>query len=290
MTGPAASLIRLNDGRALGYMECGDPQGSPVFYFHGFPGSRLEVMLVSQSAIRQNVHLIGIDRPGYGTSDNKPGRKLTDWPDDVVELADHFGFDRFAVLGASGGAPYAAACAYKIPDRLTAAGIVCGLGPIRTPRDLFGMTWINRFGLRLIGRVPMFAKLAFIPAAFFLRYFPQKVLAFMARRAREPDRTAMRTPEIRQIMTTSFRESMRSGPAGAIRDLNIYITPWGFGLGEIQIRVHLWHGEKDAIVPCAMGRHMAVSIPDCVATFYAGEGHFSLVKNHLNAFLTLLAE
>lgn len=64
----------------------------------------------------------------------------------------------------------------------------------------------------------------------------------------------------------------------------------GFALGEIRIRVHLWHGEKDVIVPCAMGRHMAASIPDCQAAFYTGEGHFSVVKNHLNDFLTLLAE
>lgn len=290
MTGPTTSRIRLKDGRTLGFAECGDALGSPVFYFHGFPGSRLEVNLGHDAAARQNVRLIGIDRPGYGISDFKPDRTLVDWPDDVTELANHLGIDRFAVLGVSGGAPYATACAYKIPDRLASAGVVCGLGPIQTTQDLFGMTWINRFGLRLIGRAPIFAKLSFLPAAFFLRHFPHQILNFMARSAREPDRTAMMAPEIRQILMASFKESMRSGPAGAIRDLNIYTTPWGFGLGEIRIRVHLWHGEKDVIVPCAMGRHMAMSIPNCQAAFYTGEGHFSIVKNHLNDFLTLLAE
>ncbi len=31
--------IKLKDGRMLGYAEYGNPEGKPVFYFHGFPGS-----------------------------------------------------------------------------------------------------------------------------------------------------------------------------------------------------------------------------------------------------------
>jgi len=34
--------IKLADGRALGYAEFGNPSGVPVFFFHGFPASRLE--------------------------------------------------------------------------------------------------------------------------------------------------------------------------------------------------------------------------------------------------------
>lgn len=76
--------IKLHDGRMLGYAEYGDPGGTPVFYFHGFPTSRL------------------------------------DWPDDVADLADELELDRFVVLGGSGGGPFAAACAFRIPARLTA--------------------------------------------------------------------------------------------------------------------------------------------------------------------------
>ncbi len=32
--------IKLKDGRMLGYSEYGAPDGKPVFYFHGHPGSR----------------------------------------------------------------------------------------------------------------------------------------------------------------------------------------------------------------------------------------------------------
>jgi pimeloyl-ACP methyl ester carboxylesterase len=65
-----------------------------------------------------------------GLSDYKKDRTILDWPDDVVELADALGIDKFPIEGISGGGPYAAACAYKIPDRLTACGIISGLGPM----------------------------------------------------------------------------------------------------------------------------------------------------------------
>jgi hypothetical protein len=34
--------IKLHDGRMLGYAEYGSSEGTPVFYFHGFPSSRLD--------------------------------------------------------------------------------------------------------------------------------------------------------------------------------------------------------------------------------------------------------
>jgi len=120
--------IKLKDGRQLGYADLGNPDANHViFHFHGFPGYRLEAMLLADRAITKNVRLIGIDRPGWGLSDFKKNRTLLDWPDDVAELADALGIDKFAVEGISGGGPYAAACAYKIPERLTSCGIISGL-------------------------------------------------------------------------------------------------------------------------------------------------------------------
>jgi len=286
---PFENSIRLRDGRSLGIMACGDPGGMPVLYFHGFPGSRLEVQLADRSAARLNVRLIGIDRPGYGISDFKPGRNLIDWPDDVVELADHFGLDRFKVLGISGGGPYAAACAYKIRQRLTAVGIGCGLGPIDPAGMLAEMTWINRFGLKFAGKIPSLTKLIFLPLAYFLRHHPEKVLASMAHLAREPDRSVMQSTQVKQIMAVSFRESMLRGPAGAIHDLMLYAKPWGFDLQDIRTRIYLWHGKKDVIVPSAMGRHLAAAIPDYRSVFFPEEGHFSLVVHQMDKFFRTLA-
>jgi pimeloyl-ACP methyl ester carboxylesterase len=122
------TTIQLRDGRTLGYAEYGMRDGKALFYFHGHPGSRLEARLLAEQAKHSGIRLIGIDRPGMGLSCFQAGRHLLDWPLDVVELANSLHLDRFAVVGFSGGGPYALACAYRIPQRLTACGIIAGVG------------------------------------------------------------------------------------------------------------------------------------------------------------------
>src|SRR3954471_17322215 len=102
--GPRNNTITLPGGRRLGYAKYGDPDAMPVLYCHGFPSCRLEPSMLPVSGIR----LIALDRPGYGLSEPLPGRTLRDWPRDVAAAADALGLHRFAVVGVSGGAPYAA--------------------------------------------------------------------------------------------------------------------------------------------------------------------------------------
>ena len=78
------NILELSDGRRLSYAEYGDPDGQPVFLVHGTPGSRLYWKSFPGFPFRSDLHLIAPDRPGYGLSAWKPGRTLTDWPDDVV--------------------------------------------------------------------------------------------------------------------------------------------------------------------------------------------------------------
>ena len=98
-----AQTIVLKDGRKLGYAEYGDFNGKPVFFFHGWVGSRLEGGIVDEQSKKVGIRLIAPDRPGIGLSDIKIGRTFLDWSDDVLELADAIGIERFAVLGISGG-------------------------------------------------------------------------------------------------------------------------------------------------------------------------------------------
>src|SRR4051794_27325018 len=103
--------IILQDGRKLGYAEYGDLEGKPLFYFHGWPVSRLSGKSWDKAAKKLKVRFIAIDRPGIGLSDYKKDRKLLDWDSDVTELADQLKIKKISVLGQSGGGPYAAVCA-----------------------------------------------------------------------------------------------------------------------------------------------------------------------------------
>ncbi len=121
--------VRLRDGRSIGLASVGKDDGFPILHCHGSGSSRLEVQLLATQASEAGVRLIGLDRPGIGRSDPKPGSRLLDWPDDVVEVADHLGIERFAVEGLSADGPYALACASKIPQRLTSCGLISTVAP-----------------------------------------------------------------------------------------------------------------------------------------------------------------
>jgi pimeloyl-ACP methyl ester carboxylesterase len=86
-------------------------------------------------------------------------------------------------------------------------------------------------------------------------------------------------------MCRSFHEAARIGLSGAIRDAILYSRAWGLHLTEITVPVSLWHGEKDRIVPPAMGRWLEANIPGCHARFYPEEGHFSLITNRMDAII-----
>ena len=126
------TTLTLADGRSLGLAEWGPPDAPLVVYCHGFPGSRLEPSLAQAVVERRavNARVIAFDRPGYGRSAFLPGRGFLDWPTDMAEAADRLGIDRFSVLGASGGCPYALACASSLGERVTRVGIVAGVGPL----------------------------------------------------------------------------------------------------------------------------------------------------------------
>jgi pimeloyl-ACP methyl ester carboxylesterase len=141
----------LGDGRRLGYAQYGRPDGQPLFYFHGHPGSRLEARFASQAAAEAGLRVIALDRPGYGLSDFLPGRVITGWPADVAEAAGLLGIGQFSVAGASGGGPYALACAWRQPGRVIQAAVISGVGPYQVPgitRECAGRTGSASSGAR----------------------------------------------------------------------------------------------------------------------------------------------
>ena len=283
-TDNTSQTIKLKDGRTLGYAEYGAPEGKPVFYFHGFPSSRLDWPLFDTDAIaaRLNARIIAVDRPGYGLSDFKRGRKMLDWPDNVIELADALQVDRFAVLGISGGGPYAAVCAFKIPERLTATAIVCGMGPAEAPGARDGTAML------LSGKSALMRKLLLMLMAMGLRRNPDRFLSQMKDAMAEPDKLLLAQPEVVQTFIYSMREAFRSGTRGASWDAVLYKRHWGYQLQDISMQIHLWHGELDTQVPVSVGQYVANAVPKCRAKFLPDEGHLSLAHNHIEEILSIL--
>ena len=278
--------IKLRDGRVLGYAEYGDPQGKPVLHLHGSTSSRFELSPPAFDGIatRLHVRLILPERPGFGLSDFKPNRTILDWPDDVVEFANALHLDSFAVMGLSGGGPYVAACACKIPQRLSAAGIVSGLGPLDAPGAFEGMGKSNRRSANLARKAPWLLGPALWYLARRMRRNPGKTVELMFDLA-EPDKAVMAQTLGKEQFIRMFGGGFQQGGRGVAWETVLLARPWGFRLEDIRIPVYLWHGEMDAMCSINMGRSVAKSIPDCRSKFYPQEGHFSLIVNHYEELL-----
>ena len=283
------TTIILPSSRLLAYAEYGDPRGIPVFLFHGMPGSRI-FRPSDEVTAKLGVRLITVDRPGYGLSTFQPNRRFLDWPEDVTALADHLDLDKFAVCGHSGGAPYVLACAYRIPERLTAAGIISGVGPVDDPHALDGMMPTNRMGF-LVGRYfpwPIWRVLIWM---FYhrARQHPEELIKPDEKNPSNHDNIVFENPSVLENCRASVREALRPGLRGHAWEGYLQVRPWGFHLEEIKMPVHIWHGEADVDASIGMARTVAAQIPNCRATFYPNEGHIFIFPRWKEILTALLS-
>ncbi len=283
-----SQTIKLRDGRRLGWAEFGDPQGRPVFYCHGWPGSRIEASLLDGAAKRCKVRLISADRPGLGLSDFQPGRSFADWPQDVAQLIDALGVGLFAVLGVSGGAPYAVACAVALPSRLRRIAIVSGMGPIDCPGALRDMIWWNRLLISVARKLPRSVRFLYGLASQGFRRRPRWTLSLLRLNMHGRDRSVLGRSEIRQFFPSHLREIFRQGARGSSQDGEMYLKPWNLRLEQVNVPVHLWHGKEDWVIPESMGECLRLKLPGCRAKYLEREGHISLLIDHAEMILGTL--
>ncbi len=242
---------RLADGRQLGYAELGRPDGEPLIWFHGTPSSRLEVVWLDQAATRGGWRLVAFDRPGHGLSSPHPGVPLTAIAADVADLADHLGFDRFSIMGYSGGAAFAVATAVELGSRVAVVGLVSPWGPPDRPGAYDGVAWSERASDLLAGRAPVVTGMLFSGLGLLLRLAPGAVARLLARRLEGAGWTEDRSGSLVPETVGPIRESLRQGGAGPAQDLHQIVVPWGVDLGTVAAPVRVWHGDIDAGDPAA---------------------------------------
>ena len=277
--------LQLADGRTLACLALGDPGGSTVLYFHGYPGSRLEGRLAAGAARRLGLRLLAPDRPGFGESTFQPGRTLGSWAADVAELADQLALERFAVVGVSGGGPYALACAARIPERLSRVALVGALGPLARKQLTRDMVTLNRLALALAAHSPPVARLAVQIAARWVPRHPERYIAHMMAGAPPADRRVLADAVYRTLLAESTAEALRQGGRGAAGELMLLARPWDFGLQEVLVPVRIWQGLADNIVPPAMAQYLADALPHSETHYLPDEGHLSMIVRHLDAVL-----
>jgi pimeloyl-ACP methyl ester carboxylesterase len=256
---PPTEIARTTDGRDLAICEWGSPAGRPVFFLHGMPGGRY-FRHAGGEYDRIGMRLITFDRPGYGKSTRHPGRTVADGAGDVAAVADHLGVDRFAVLGASGGGPYALATAAVMHDRVTRCATVVGSGPHDAP-DL------DAYAGRTPEDVEEWRK---VPTGEWLEgpYY-QETRDWVER---VPDMTELPQQD-RDMVVESLRAGLEAGPYGLFDDLFAEQAPWGFDLGDVLCPTKVMIAREDVNVPPAHGEWLVAHLPTAEAVWVDGN-HF----------------
>jgi pimeloyl-ACP methyl ester carboxylesterase len=250
----ADQVLRLSDGRMLAWSEWGDPRGRPVVFLHPCPGSRM-FCPDEQMTARQGVRLITIDRPGYGASDPVPDPTLTGFALDLVRLVDHLWLGQFAVVGWSGGGPYAAACAALLGERVSALGLVAA--PAGNDEVLSWSTPAADLRRLVEEDVPLALT---------------TVAAGTADLAADPDRAgerwsspsdaaARRQPGADEALRVMWREGLRLGLEGVAADVVASLRPWDFAPSQVLTPATLFYGDDDPTVSLADGRWWEESLP-----------------------------
>jgi pimeloyl-ACP methyl ester carboxylesterase len=227
-------------------------------------------------AEKQQIRLIGIDRPGIGSSTPHQYATVAAFADDMRMIADILGIDKFEVIGLSGGGPYTLACAAAMPDRVVAAGVLGGVAPASGPDAIGG--GVMALGT-LVAPLLRFAgypiRLAAVSLVRMIRPVAEPALYMYARVSPEADRRLLVRPEFKAMFLDDLLNGSRKQLAAPFADIIVFARHWGFRLDEVKVPVRWWHGDRDHIVPFAHGQHVVAKLPDAQLYHLPGESHLA---------------
>jgi pimeloyl-ACP methyl ester carboxylesterase len=287
--------IRVRDGRKLGFAEFGPPDGRPIIWLHGTPGARKQIPEDARLAAEEvGVRFVGVDRPGTGLSTSHLYGSILDFTDDLRILIDELGFDELgfdelAVIGLSGGGPYALATGYAMPDRVKAVGVLGGVAPTRGPEGMTG--GLVQLAVRFAPLIPPFRVplgLAISVLVTSLMPVGRPALETYARFSPPGDREVFAREEIKAMFLNDLSDT-RGRLRAPIDDVILFTRDWGFRVADVSVPVKWWQGDADHIVPLAHAQHCVELLPNAELFVRPGESHLGGFGAAEEVLETLLA-
>jgi len=280
--------ITLADDRKLGFAEFGNSKGYPIIYCHGSQSSRLEMHYDLSFASTNNLRIITIDRPGHGLSDFNAKGSILQFGNDVKQVIDHLGIERFSVAGMSAGAPFALGISYLFPSKIYKTAIISGFAPFKQESKKHLSKQVKVM-LNVAKSFPVLLKILLSLQAKQIQKNPNKALVGFLKIMSAPDQEILKNPSVMGIIEDMFKEAFRNGSKGVAYEIsNILVKDWGFELDAIQVPVTFWHGEKDNNVPYEWATLMANKIPKATLKKFT-EGHL-IIFNHAREIFQELKE
>lgn len=290
--------VRLGDGRRITYCRLGPEHGFPVLALHGTPGSRLKFRVAGEHAQRLGLRVVAPDRWGYGGTDRHPDPSLPAFAADIAAFAGLLGIGRFAVMGVSGGGPYATAVAACLADRVAALALVAPVGPMalvapgdqtalgqiagddRAGEDRLSISAFHRFCFGPFARSRLGPRLVFGGLRRLLRFSPQVGMRIAMANVPDADRRVLATSGVSARLAATFIEGLRPGADGPAIDLSLFAKAWGVPLGNVTAASRLWIGTADRNVPIAAAQRLGRRLPACSVIDLPDAGHLWVALNY----------
>ncbi|WP_182524194.1 alpha/beta fold hydrolase [Nocardioides dongkuii] len=267
--------VAVRGDRRLSFAEYGHTRGPAIVWMHGTPGARRQIPLeVRALAEEHGLRIIGIDRPGIGSSTPHLYEDILDWTADLEILMDTLAIDTVRLIGLSGGGPYVLAAGAALPDRVHGIAVLGGVAPTRGPDAAEGgpiQLAVRLAPLLQLTRVPL--GLGLTAAIRVVRPFAGLVLDAYAVLQPPGDKALLSRPEFRAMFIDDLLNGSRFQTSAPLNDLLLFTRPWGFDPADVAVPVRWWHGDDDHIVPVHHGRHVVDRLPDGVLTVVDGESH-----------------
>jgi pimeloyl-ACP methyl ester carboxylesterase len=236
-----------------------------VFWHHGTPNLGPPPEPLLPAAAERGIRWVSYDRPGYGGSTPRPGRDVASAAADVASIADAFGIGRFAVMGHSGGAAHALACAALLPERVLAAVCASGLAPYHAE----GLDWFAGMGaagaaeLRAAARGRAALEDHLASAEFDPELFTPADHAALA--------------GAWSWLIAVVEQAMADDLGGMVDDDLASVAPWGFDPGQVRPPVLFLHGGQDRMVPSSHSEWLARRTRSAELWLRPDDGHVSVL-------------
>ncbi len=251
--------------RRVGYCLYNRGAARRALFQYGTPGTRWLSPQLIAAAGSAGFELLVIDRPGYGATSRRPGRRIVDVLGDVRTVLDAVGWDRFTVWGGSGGAPHALAIAARLPDRVTACASVVGLAPHDAP----GLQWYAGMSPGNVEEFQAAARGEHVYRPLVQRLAADALASVEAGGSQvagdyqlpEVDRRALAARHAEDGYLERMILTYRHGVDGWIDDCIALTRPWGFELSELTAPTSVWYGTADVLASRDHHEYLLSALP-----------------------------
>jgi len=135
--GAPLQTLTLPNGRTLHYSDTGETGWRPVLFIGGTGTSARAVGMVDYLRSMRRVlklRFIVVERNGFGDTPFDAKWGYGDYVADIAAVLDKVAIRRFALLGISGGGPYAAHIAAAMPDRIISVHLMAAVARLTAPQ------------------------------------------------------------------------------------------------------------------------------------------------------------